>query len=435
MGGTKKKLREQATTSSGRAASEDRTRAVLLSDQLDQRRSALTGSVYGGGTEGAGFGAASTNPAIATPQRSGQQIHQWLLENPTPARGMDEEWNSYANTPEGREFLTLHATNREKAKDVKEANAIRAALANLPSLAAPAQTPTPAVAPSAVAPTVEPELLPRETQLPTGIRTPEQAIATNPSITGNFDVSQQASQPLLPRVRESAEGLRETGGFNPVQIEEIRKLQEPLGNEEGYGTSYYEDFARTGGYSPAQETAFMRSATAPSQAIYARTKDEMGRRMALQGGYAPGFDESSAKLTRQAGQQASELGASARSAMDERVMAGRRFGVEGLSRVRQAIGSERLAKAQEARGLETSIAAGRGAGDDALARYLQIGVSAINQNDVLALQNRLQTGNMSMADASLLAQLSMNEKGLFDKIMQGVGTVAGAIGGIAPAFA
>jgi len=116
MGGTKKKLREQATTSSGRAASEDRTRAVLLSDQLDQRRSALTGSVYGGGTEGAGFGAASTNPAIATPQRSGQQIHQWLLENPTPARGMDEEWNSYANTPEGREFLTLHATNREKAK-------------------------------------------------------------------------------------------------------------------------------------------------------------------------------------------------------------------------------------------------------------------------------------------------------------------------------
>ncbi len=200
----------------------------------------------------------------------------------------------------------------------------------------------------------------------------------------------------MQSARTGAVNLRETGGINP----EIA----------GYGG--YKEFAETGGFSPGEREQFLRRATAPTVAIYARTKDELGRQKALQGGYMPGFTASQNRLTRSAAQAGSEASLAGNVELNKQIREGKIAGFGGQERI------------------EGRTQQGKIQGQELLQRYTQFGVAALNEVDINELRNRLQTGQISLADSQLLTQLAAQNKTLFENIMSGVGAVGGATAGI-----
>lgn len=202
----------------------------------------------------------------------------------------------------------------------------------------------------------------------------------------------------MAATRTGAMNLRETGGFNPGEIDPIKKS--------------YGEFAETGGFSTEDKEQFLRRSTAPVAAMYSRAQDELNRRAAVQGGYQPGFEESQSRLLRQASQGGAEASLEANVELANQVRQGKLAGTGGLERVAQ------------------TVQAGKIAGQDALQRYIQFGVAGLSDVDTTELRNRLQTGQMSQADAELLVQIAAQNKTLFENIMQGVSAVGGATAGI-----
>ena len=216
----------------------------------------------------------------------------------------------------------------------------------------------------------------------------------------------------LESTRTGAMNLRQTGGVTPVDID-----------TSGRGFEGYEEFSRTGGFTPGESENFLRRATAPTQAIYGASRDELSRRKSLQGGYSPGFGASEARLTRQAGIAGSEASLSGNLELNKQVREGKLAGLGGMERIRGEAEKERLGKQE----LQQR---GEIAGQELLQRFSQFGVAALSDVDVNELRNRLQSGQMSQADAQLLRDLAAQDRTLFENIMQGISTVGGAAAGI-----
>jgi len=225
----------------------------------------------------------------------------------------------------------------------------------------------------------------------------------------------------LAKAKAGAESLGSTGGYVAPTSDDITE------RSHGRGREGYQDFAITGGFSPGEKEQFLRRSTAPTAAIYSRAKDDLMRRASIQGGYTPGFAAAGGRLARHSAQTGAEASLAGNVELAEQVRKGKLEGLGGLERTRREAGQEALEVSRE-------TARGAQVGQELLTRVAALGLSAINQNDILELQNRLQSGNISQADAELLNRLSTQNKSLFDSIMQGVGVAAGAIGSIAPVF-
>ena len=125
---------------------------------------------------------------------------------------------------------------------------------------------------------------------------------------GSIDIPEQRKT-----AQTAATGQLETGGFDPGVTEKVRTgIEESkapatrLAADTGFsgaGREGYQEFATTGGFSPEQADRFRRAGTRAVPAIYGRAKEEGERRLALQGGYSPGFESGQARLTRQAAQE------------------------------------------------------------------------------------------------------------------------------------
>jgi hypothetical protein len=247
---------------------------------------------------------------------------------------------------------------------------------------------------------------------------------------GNLDRRRGLIERDLPetmeKTRVGAEDLRRTGGFNK---EDVGFSDLALGDR---GREGYTEFSETGGFSPGEREAFLRRSTAPSAAIYGHQQDELSRRLALQGGYMPGFGASQSRLTRQAGQEASKLSLGANLDLAGEVRAGRELGLRGLERTRDAAGIEKREQDRIALDMEREVAKGRVAGQELLQKYTQFGLAALDQADIRSLQSRLQSGNMSQADAQLLERLAAQDRSLYDNIIAGAGAAAGIITAATP---
>lgn len=216
----------------------------------------------------------------------------------------------------------------------------------------------------------------------------------------------------LQATQAGAANLRTTGGVTPMDIDTT-----------GRGYEGYQELAKTGGFTPGESENFLRRASAPAQAAYGASKDELSRRTALQGGYMPGFGASEARLTRQAANTGAETALSGNLELNKQVREGKLAGLAGQERVKTQAEAERLAK-------QGQIQQGQIAGQSALQNYSQFGIAALSDTDVNDLRNRLQSGNMSQQDAQLLAQLSAQHPDKFSQIMQGVKTIGGATAGV-----
>jgi len=141
------------------------------------------------------------------------------------------------------------------------------------------------------------------------------------------------------RGRELYGGLTE-GGVAGRSYGRGRETSQRLADDVGFsgaGREGYADFATTGGFGPGSEQLFIRSATSPLSSIYGHARNEISRRRTVQGGYSPGYDTSTARLTRQAASDVAEGTLGARAEFERQQREGKLQGLGGLERIRIAI--------------------------------------------------------------------------------------------------
>ena len=91
----------------------------------------------------------------------------------------------------------------------------------------------------------------------------------------------------------------------------------------------YQNFAKTGGYSPMELASIRSRAVSPTQAAYQRGMQGISRQRSLQGGYSPGANVAIGRLGREAGQAGSDAATNAEAMIAQMVNQGRQFGTQG----------------------------------------------------------------------------------------------------------
>lgn len=93
--------------------------------------------------------------------------------------------------------------------------------------------------------------------------------------------------------------------------------------------SGYNEFAKTGGFSPTDIANLRARAVSPVRASYANANREVNRGRALQGGYSPGFNVLRARMAREQGQAGSEAATNAEAALAGMKQQGKLAGLQG----------------------------------------------------------------------------------------------------------
>jgi hypothetical protein len=228
----------------------------------------------------------------------------------------------------------------------------------------------------------------------------------NPLTTRNIDTS--ALQANLGHVSDFAT----TGGFTPGReasiMEGVNNLK-AMGGETGglsaeniariRGNGGYDEFARTGGYTPESIANIKAQAISPIGSYATGTRDELARRTALTGGYAPGFDAANRQLSRDTSRAIADTSLNANVGIQDRINAGRQWGISGVSGAETGltnqISSNRLNANQASAGIELQL-------QDTISRYRAMGLSmeqatakALSDYDAQNVSNEMNVGQFN----------------------------------------
>ena len=154
-----------------------------------------------------------------------------------------------------------------------------------------------------------------------------------------------------------------TGGFGPSHI----GYTDPFKSYAGY-----EEFSKTGGYSP-QDIANMRSrGISPIRAAYSNAEREVGRQRSLQGGYSPNAVSTLAKMAREQGQGAADATQNVEAGLAEARNKGRLAGLGGMYGVEgQRLGADLDVARFNAQANMSAAASGQNAAQEAQANQLR----------------------------------------------------------------
>lgn len=246
-------------------------------------------------------------------------------------------------------------------------------------------------------------------------------------------ISDQRAQELKDRLseaRSAAAGMSVSGGFDPEQVNKIRETYGEAAK--GYGAyargegevpGYYRNFAETGGFSPEEKENFIRRATGVVPAMYARQKDESSRRLALQGGYMPGFTSSQARLTRQGAQEGAKATLGAQVDLADQIRTGKFAGIGGLESTQKAGLGGLTATALAQSGLERDLSTGR-----------LKGLELMNDTERISISNTLAQMGVRQDEIDNLLGIDRNKRGAFGMTLDAVNAVSGAVGAGAGAY-
>jgi hypothetical protein len=131
---------------------------------------------------------------------------------------------------------------------------------------------------------------------------------------------------IMNRYRQIAEGGGAGGGNRGWSAP-----KDPFKSYAGY-----EEFSRTGGYSPEDIANMRLRASSQVRSNYANAEREMSRQRALQGGYSPNFMAASAKMAREQSQQNADTIQGTNADLAQMVNEGRRFGLQGMTPIESA---------------------------------------------------------------------------------------------------
>ena len=93
----------------------------------------------------------------------------------------------------------------------------------------------------------------------------------------------------------------------------------------------YQDFARTGGFTPMDLANFRARAVSPVRAAYSNAQRNVNRQRSLQGGYSPGFNVMQGRLAREGSQAVSDAATNAEADIASLVQRGKLAGLGGAA--------------------------------------------------------------------------------------------------------
>ena len=100
----------------------------------------------------------------------------------------------------------------------------------------------------------------------------------------------------------------------------------------------YQDFSKTGGYSPTDISGMRARGVSPIRAAYSNAEREVGRQRSLQGGYSPNATATLAKMAREQGQAGSDAAGNVEAQLAQMKQQGKLAGLSGM----QGIEGQRL---------------------------------------------------------------------------------------------
>lgn len=142
---------------------------------------------------------------------------------------------------------------------------------------------------------------------------------------------------------EQYKTFRDTGGLSEQNIERMR------------GMGGFEEFAKTGGYTAPQLANIKAQAISPIGSYATGTRDELARRRAVQGGYAPGFDAANRQLQRDTARAIADTSLNANVMLQDRINQGRQWGISGLTGAEQALAGMQTGNRLQALGGEGTM--------------------------------------------------------------------------------
>lgn len=93
----------------------------------------------------------------------------------------------------------------------------------------------------------------------------------------------------------------------------------------------YQDFAKTGGYSPTDVSAIRERGIAPIRAMYANAKADMDRHQALTGNSSPNYGAALAKMTREGAIAAGDQSTNVEASLANQIRQGKLSGLSGMT--------------------------------------------------------------------------------------------------------
>lgn len=124
------------------------------------------------------------------------------------------------------------------------------------------------------------------------------------------------------------------GQLGGQRTDMYQAYQRALGQQEGdYSNlmNQYQDFSKTGGFSPEDISNIRSRAVSPLRAAYSNAQRNVNRQRALQGGYSPGFGTLQARMAREQGQGMADASTNAEAAIAQMKQQGRLAGLGGAS--------------------------------------------------------------------------------------------------------
>jgi hypothetical protein len=134
-----------------------------------------------------------------------------------------------------------------------------------------------------------------------------------------------------------------TGGYTPErtasiegQVNQLKDFGKTGGLDENSmtrlrGNGVFDEQAKTGGYSDTDIKNIRARGLSPISAYATNTKNELDRRLAVQGGYGPGFDEAAKSLRRETARGITDTALNTELDIKDRVNAGKMAGATALS--------------------------------------------------------------------------------------------------------
>lgn len=220
--------------------------------------------------------------------------------------------------------------------------------------------------------------------------------AVNTQLQGILSTAQGNAASMLPSITGGYSDIASTGGYNPDTLNTINSTATNL--------------ATTGGFSPQQIAAMQDQSAQAAASTYETGQAAAQRTAAATGGYGnSGAIEAS--LARQGSNAASAGAQAALGTIAPLQQAGMEAGVGELNTTQQNMASNQLAAL--------------GGASNIYGMNEQQTTATIGQ----ILQNYQQTGQLNNQDLSVLTNLA-NQPGVFSQIVNTIGTLGGAAGGI-----
>jgi len=206
--------------------------------------------------------------------------------------------------------------------------------------------------------------------------------------TGGIDPTRAAD------IGDTAAKLKVNGGLSDENIARIR------------GNGGYDEFAKTGGYTPEAIANIKAQAISPIGSYATGTRDELARRAAVQGGYTPGFDAAGRQLRRDTARNIADTSLNANVGIQEKVNEGRKWGIGGVAGAESTIGGLRQSGLATSGAMQTQL-------QDLTSRYMAQGLT-LQQANAQAQADIDKANVANELNVNLSNTGAKNQAGLFN---------------------